>query len=230
MFDTLKACQLLPKVGVRRWSAAAIPSPTSSVSEHSTCADFCGHVLAQFPDSKGGVEQVLGLGDSERGVDGDLFTDTDCGIDVCSFGGEVSDESDFECPVSIERFCRVEHFGSVGETDQPRQPPGSAEVAAGETAAGEHRAEARGGVRDADVGHCRQSQPGADGVAVDGGDDRLRDLTQRQGHVGGAFEGQVSSLDLAMPWNVESGDEIHTGAERTPGAGEHDDAAGVVPT
>ena len=42
-------------------------------------ADFCGHVLAQFPDSKGGVEQVLGLGDSERGADGDLFTDTDCG-------------------------------------------------------------------------------------------------------------------------------------------------------
>jgi hypothetical protein len=36
-------------------------------------------------------------------------------------------------------------------------------------------------------------------VAVDGGDDRLRDLAQRQEHLGGAFEAEVSPLDLAVP-------------------------------
>jgi hypothetical protein len=105
-------------------------------------ADFGGHVLAQSPDVEGCVQQVLGLTDAERGVDGDPFSDADGGIDVCAFGGEVGDESDLECPLSIERFCRVEHFGGVGETDQPRQPPGGADVATGEPA-GEHCRELR---------------------------------------------------------------------------------------
>jgi hypothetical protein len=66
------------------------------------------------------------------------FPDADSRTDVCAFGGEVGDKSDFECAVSVERFRCVEHFGRVGETDQPRQPPGGTEVAAEETVADEH--------------------------------------------------------------------------------------------
>jgi hypothetical protein len=86
------------------------------------CADLCGHVLAQFPMPRAALSRFLVWLTPNGALTAQSFRDADSRTDVCAFGGEVGDKSDLECAVSIERFRRVEHFGRVGETDQPRQP------------------------------------------------------------------------------------------------------------
>ena len=136
-----------------------------------------------------------------------------------------------------QRFVGVDGPGGQDQiegrpgADQPRQRVTDADVAAAEAEFDELGAESGRRARDPQVAGQRDAESTTVGDAVDGCDHRLAQPVDLGGEVGDAFlpaHPRTGELGAAAGLGGVGSAQVQAGTEASAGAGQHDDAAGVV--
>ena len=162
---------------------------------------------------------MLGRGDGDRGVLGDLLGDGAGDVEQASLGSEALDQPDGEGLGGIEAAAGEDEVLGAARSDEASEALGSA--AAGDDAEADlGEAELGGGGGDAEVAGEGELRATAEGRAVDcGNEDGVAGLDCPEGAAESAQEG--TDLGLAHGGALL---EVGAGAEGLlPGAGEDDD-------
>ena len=137
-------------------------------------------------------------------------------------------------PVGVcgpKRLSGVEHLRGSAGTDQSRKHPGQPHIPNGYTEFEERRMKDRVRRADADVGSGGDGEPAACRGALHRGDHRLRNVTQREHRSGGVTHTFIRLAHRLFVTLAQVGaGQVHSGAERPVGAGDHHGAALVVVT
>src|SRR5690606_14484699 len=126
-------------------------------------------------DLEAGAQGVLGVAQPHGRVGGDLGRELGGDGAVLAGGDAAVDQPEGVGLVDADLAAGVDEVGSRGGADPARQQLGAA-AARDQADANLGQAEDGGLVGDDEVAGQRQLQPAAEGVAVDGGDTRHRQL------------------------------------------------------